>query len=132
MKPSQYFSITAGSKYPKESAKLIELFTNDFEANKILKGERGVPVNSKVLTALKAASDQITADSFNIIERGGAYATKLPPNDPPTWTPLLNTILTPSSKSIMDEVVTPEAGVAQFRAKASAHLSGQPSTATAP
>jgi multiple sugar transport system substrate-binding protein len=126
MKPSQYFSITAGSKHPKESAKLIEFFTNDVEANMILKGERGVPVNSKVLTALKTASDQITADSFDIIERGGAYATKLPPNDPPTWTPLLNTILTPTSKSIMDEMVTPEAGVASFRAKATAHLAGQP------
>jgi multiple sugar transport system substrate-binding protein len=126
MKPSQYFSITTASKYPKEAAKLIEFFTNDIEANKILKGERGVPVNSKVLTALKSVSDQITADSFDIIERGGAYATKLPPNDPPTWTPLLNNILTPTSKSIMDEMVTPEAGVASFRTKASAHLAGQP------
>jgi multiple sugar transport system substrate-binding protein len=126
MKPSQYFSVTTASKHPKEAAKLIEFFTNDIEANKILKGERGVPINSKVLAAVKTVSDQITADSFGIIERGAAFATKLPPNDPPTWTPLLNTILTPTGKAIMDEMVTPEAGVAQFRTKATAHLAGQP------
>ncbi len=126
MKPSQYFSVTTASKHPREAAKLIEFFTNDVEANKILKGERGVPINSKVLTALKAVSDKITADSFDMIERGGAYATKLPPNDPPTWTPLLNNILNPISKDILEEKLTPEAGVAQFRSKATAHLAGQP------
>ena len=47
MKPSQYFSITAASKYPKEAAKFIDFFTNDIEANKILGGERGVPVNTQ-------------------------------------------------------------------------------------
>jgi multiple sugar transport system substrate-binding protein len=126
MKPSQYFSITASSKHPKEAAKFIEFFTNNIDANKILDGERGVPVNTKVLTALKASSDKITGDSFDLITRAMSYATALPPNDPPTWTNLLNMLLTPTSKEIMDEKVTAEAGVAHFRKHASAFLNGMP------
>ncbi len=34
MKPSQYFSITATSKYPREAASFIDFFTNNIEANK--------------------------------------------------------------------------------------------------
>ena len=126
MKPSQYFAVTAGSKYPKEAAKVIEFFTNSIEANKVLAGERGVPINSKVLTELKKTLDKHAADSFDLIERGAAYATKLPPNDPITWTMLLNTILTPISKDVVEEKMTAEQGVSYFRTQASALLSGQP------
>jgi multiple sugar transport system substrate-binding protein len=124
MKPSQYWAITQASKHPIEAAKFIEFFTNNIEANKILAGERGVPVNTKVLAALKTSLDKISAESFDLIERGGAYATALPPNDPPPWTNLLNTVLTPISKDIMDEKVTAEAGVAAFRTQATALLAG--------
>ncbi len=126
MKPAQYFSITASSKHPKEAAKFIEFFTNDIEANKILGGERGVPVNTKVLAELKKTLTPIAAESFSLIERGGAYATKLPPNDPPKWTTLLNTIFTPIAKQVVDLKLTPEAAVAQFRLQATALLSGMP------
>ncbi len=73
-------------QHPKEAAKFIEFFTNDIEANKILDGERGVPIDTKVLATLKAGSDGIVGQSFDLITRGTAYATKLPPNDPPSWT----------------------------------------------
>ena len=125
MKLSQYFAITATSKNAKLAAKVIDFFTNDVDANKILKGERGVPINTKVLAALKADLDATSADSFDLIQRGAAYATKLPPNDPPPWTQLLTTILTPISKKIINEEVTAEAGVAMFREQATALLSGQ-------
>jgi multiple sugar transport system substrate-binding protein len=125
MKPSQYLAITATSQHAKEAAKVIDFFTNDIDANKILAGERGVPINTKVLAALKASLDPTAADSFDLIQRGTAYATKLPPNDPPPWNTLLTTILTPTSKKIMNEEVTAEAGVASFRAQATALLAGQ-------
>jgi hypothetical protein len=124
MKPSQYFAITATSKHAKEAAKVIDFFTNDIAANQILKGERGVPINTKVLDALKTTLDATAADSFDLIQRGGKYATKLPPNDPPPWTTLLTTILTPISKKIINEEVTAEAGVAMFREQATALLAG--------
>jgi multiple sugar transport system substrate-binding protein len=126
MKPSQYFAVTATSQHAKEAAKVIDFFTNDVDANNILKGERGVPVNTKVLEAVKTTLDATAADSFDLIKRGDAYATKLPPNDPPPWTQLLTTILTPISKKIMNEEVTVEAGVADFRTQATALLSATP------
>jgi len=107
----------------KEAAKVIDFFTNDIEANKILKGERGVPINTKVLTALKADLDATSADSFDLIQRGAAYATKLPPNDPPAWTNILTTIFTPKvEKPIIAGTITPKAGVELFRTEASAAL----------
>src|SRR4030095_4341658 len=69
LKPSQYFSITATSRYPKESATFIDFFSTDAEANKILAGERGVPINTKVLTALKPSLSKAAAESFALIER---------------------------------------------------------------
>jgi multiple sugar transport system substrate-binding protein len=119
IKPSQYFSVTATSKYPKEAAMLIDFFTNDVEANKILGGERGVPVAGKVLAALRPTLSKQAAESFDLIERASKYATKLPPNDPPAWTTILTQIFTPKVEDpITYGVRTPEEAVAQFRAEA--------------
>jgi multiple sugar transport system substrate-binding protein len=126
MKPSQYFSITATSKYPKEAAKVIDFFVNDVEANKILGGERGVPVNTKVLAALKPTLTRQAAESFDLIERGGAYAAALPPNDPPPWTTILTQVFNPKIvEGVMGLTLTPEAAVMLFRKEASAALMGQ-------
>ena len=127
MKPSQYFSVTAASKHPREAAKLIEFFTNDIEANKILGGERGVPINTKVLAAIKPTVSKFAADSFDLVERAGKYATKLPPNDPPGWTTILTEILNAKIvPGIMYEAWTPEMGVALFRKEATDVLQGRP------
>jgi len=125
MKPSQYFSIPAPSTHPKEAAMVIDFFTNSLEANLILGGERGVPIATKVLAGLKPALNRQAAESFNIIERATAYATTLPPNDPPAWTTILTTIFTPKvEKPIMGGLITPKDGVELFRTEASAVLAG--------
>jgi multiple sugar transport system substrate-binding protein len=121
MKPSQYFSITSSCPYPVQAARFIDFFTNNVEANKILGGERGVPVATKVLAALKPTLSPMAAESFELIERATAYATQLPPNDPPAWT----TIFTPRvARPIMAEELTPKDGVERFRTEASAVLAG--------
>lgn len=123
MKPSQYFSITSSCPHPVEAARFISFFTNDIEANKILGGERGVPVATKVLAALKPTLSRQAAESFNLIERATAYATTLPPNDPPAWTTILTTIFTPRvARPVMAEELTPKDGVERFRAEAGAVL----------
>ncbi|MEG2405044.1 MAG: ABC transporter substrate-binding protein, partial [Oscillospiraceae bacterium] len=52
LKPSQFFCITTDSKNPEMGAKLINYLTNSVECNKILLGERGVPISSEVSTAI--------------------------------------------------------------------------------
>jgi multiple sugar transport system substrate-binding protein len=123
IKPSQYFSVPASSAHPKEAAMVIDFFTNSIEANQILGGERGVPINTNVLAALKPTLSKQAAESFNLIGRAAAYATKLPPNDPPAWTNILTTIFTPKvEKPVMAGTITPKQGVELFRTEASAAL----------
>jgi multiple sugar transport system substrate-binding protein len=127
LKPSQYFSVTAGSKHSQQAAELISFFTNDLEANVVLGGERGVPIAAKVLTALKPALSKVARESFEIVERAGAYATQLPPNDPPAWTAILTQVFTPKvENTVMNLVWTPEVAVAEFRREASELLLGHP------
>jgi multiple sugar transport system substrate-binding protein len=127
LKPSQYFSITSTCAHPKEAALLVDFFTNDVDANIILGGERGVPIASKVLAALKPKLSKMAVESFNLIERASVYATKLPPNDPPAWTPILTQIFDPKVVDpIMSGAATPEAAVALFRSEASLVLAGNP------
>ncbi|GAE08490.1 predicted rhamnose oligosaccharide ABC transport system, substrate-binding component [Paenibacillus sp. JCM 10914] len=63
LKPSMYFSVTESSKHKEEAAKFISFFINDIEANKLIKGERGVPVSSKVKEELKALLSENEARS---------------------------------------------------------------------
>ncbi len=58
LKPGMFFSVTVDSKNPEAAAKFISYWTNDVDANKILKGERGVPASAKVAEAIKDQMDQ--------------------------------------------------------------------------
>src|SRR5207237_5643774 len=101
----------------------VYFFPTRPEANMILQAERGVPIANKVLAALKAVSTPMVAESFDLVSRATAYATKLPPIDPPAWDTILTTIFTPQiTTPIMNHQLTPEDGVALFRQKATAAL----------
>jgi multiple sugar transport system substrate-binding protein len=127
LKPSLHFSIAATSAHPKEAAQLIDFFTNDVEANIIQGGERGVPIASKVLRAVKPKLGKMALESFNLIERAAGYATKLPPVDPPAWTAILTQLFGPKVVDpIMYGVWTPEQAVALFRSEANELLAGRP------
>lgn len=52
MQSSQMFGIYNGSKYKEEAAKFISFFVNDPDANRILKGERGVSIMQTVRDTL--------------------------------------------------------------------------------
>jgi multiple sugar transport system substrate-binding protein len=125
IKPAQYFSITAGTKHPKEAAMFLDFFTNDLEANDALAAERGVPINSKVLTALKPKLGKVQAEVFDLIDRVIKDGRPLPPPNPPAWEQIRNTVFIPKvTEPIMLGTLTPEMGVALFRREASALLSG--------
>jgi multiple sugar transport system substrate-binding protein len=127
VKPAQYFSITAGSRHPKEAAMFIDFFTNDLAANEALAAERGVPISTKVLTALKPTLGKAQAEVFNLLERVNRDARPLPPPDPAPWEQIRNTIYIPKvAEPIMTGMVTPEQGVALFRREANALLSVTP------
>jgi multiple sugar transport system substrate-binding protein len=125
VKPSQYWSITAGTKYPREAAKFIDFFTNDLAANEALLAERGVPVAGKVLTALKPKLTSLQNEAFDLLARVTPTARPLPLPDPPAWSLILNNLYIPRvTDAVMAMTVSPEAATLRFRDEANALLSG--------
>lgn len=57
---SMYFSIAANTADPDEAVKFLNYFINDVEANKVLLGDRGIPVSSVVGDAISDDLDEIT------------------------------------------------------------------------
>ena len=53
LKPSQFFAVTADCENPDEAAKVLDYITNSVECNKVLLGERGIPVSSAVFEAIR-------------------------------------------------------------------------------
>ncbi|GAB2021476.1 ABC transporter substrate-binding protein [Pseudolactococcus yaeyamensis] len=68
---SQMLCIAKNSKYKEEVAKFINFFQNDIEANKILNGERGVPIMEKVREELKKDATDTLKSTFDYIELVG-------------------------------------------------------------
>ena len=78
-KPQMYtastqFAIANNSKVGEEAAKFINYFVNDVEANKILNGDRGIPVNDIVreeVAKLQSKEGKVTFDFVdNVINMG--------------------------------------------------------------
>jgi len=75
IRPSQYETVTVNSKNPEMAATFLNFFINDVEANKILNAERGVPINTVVLDALKenaAAPQQAIYDYLGRLAQDSA------------------------------------------------------------
>ena len=65
--PSMYLSISTDSANPDEAAKFIDFWTNSVEANELLLGERGTPVNTEVANAIAPKLDEVTRMSNNYV-----------------------------------------------------------------
>ena len=82
LKPSMYFSISKNSKHKEEAAKFIGFWVNDIEANKLIKGDRGVPVNSQVNEALKPTLDPALIKVFDYVAWAQENSSPMDPPDP--------------------------------------------------
>jgi multiple sugar transport system substrate-binding protein len=117
MKPSMYFSIAESSKNKEEAAKFISFFINDIEANKLIKGDRGVPVAGKVKEALKPLLTPENQKVFDYV----AWADKnSSPIDPPD--PVGSAEITKLLRDMQDQIqygkATPADLAAKFRTQA--------------
>ncbi len=83
LKPSMFFAIPASSENQEGAAKFMNFFLTDVEANKILLGERGVPIIPAVREAVKAAVDPVMGQVFDYISLvGNGNASPIDPPDP--------------------------------------------------
>lgn len=68
LKPSMYWTITNNSRHPELAAQFIDFLVNDIEANKILNGERGVPISNRVRKAMEEGLDDTEKKMFDFIK----------------------------------------------------------------
>jgi multiple sugar transport system substrate-binding protein len=82
LKPSQFISMLSASKSQDLAAKFINFFINDFEANRILLAERGIPVPSDVREDLAPRVDPNMKYLFDYITKVTPFTTPIDPPDP--------------------------------------------------
>ncbi|MEK3734456.1 MULTISPECIES: ABC transporter substrate-binding protein [Paenibacillus] len=121
LKPSMYFSVTESSKNKEEAAKFISFFVNDIEANKLIMGERGVPVSSKVKEELLPLLSENEAKIFEYVTWAEENSS---PGDPPN--PIgaveIEKLLRDLSERILFKKISIEDAAAEFRSEANAIL----------
>lgn len=121
LKPSMYFSVTNNSKQKEEAAKFISFFVNDIEANKLIKGDRGVPVSSKVKDALKPLLSPNEVKIFDYVAWAEQNSSQMdPPN--PVGSIEIEKLLKATSEQILYKKTTIEEAAAKFRKDANAIL----------
>jgi multiple sugar transport system substrate-binding protein len=123
VRPSQFFSVSAYSKHKKEAVEFINFIINDLDVNNILKGERGVPVSSKVNDALEQKMSEADKQQYAFMK----YIKDNPsPANPPSPNSYgsVNTLLSRLSDDVLKGAVSPEASAKDFREKANKILKG--------
>lgn len=127
MKPSMFFSVAENSKVKEECAEFIDWFLNSEEANAILKGERGMPVSSKVRDSLRD-SGELTMQQENMFayhEEAERLSGELPPPDP-IGISAVNEAFAEIGNAVFYEQMTAEEGAQKFRRRVEEILGGEP------
>lgn len=117
LKPSMLLSLPKGSKHKEEAARFIDFFVNNVEANKIMNGERGVPVSSKVSEEIKPMLSREELKIFNYVEKAIGLTNEMQPPDPSGSSQVIE-VLKNISDEIMYKKITPEEGAKKFREQA--------------
>ncbi|MBB6670148.1 ABC transporter substrate-binding protein [Cohnella nanjingensis] len=117
LKPSMYFSIPQSSKAKEEAAKFIDFWVNDVEANKIIMGERGVPISSKIKEELKPLLTPEQTKVFDYVAWAEQNASEMDPPNPVGATEV-DALLKSYGESILYKKITIEDAAAKFRKEA--------------
>lgn len=117
LKPGMFFSIAKSSKSKEEAAKFINYFVNNLEANKVLKGERGVPVSSAVQEQLKPYLEPVEKQVFDYIEWVEKHSSAMDPAEP-VGASEVTAVLRELYDLLLFNKITPEKAAAEFRIKA--------------
>lgn len=122
MQPSMYWSVTSNSKVKEEAAKFVDFWINDPEANNLIKGERGVPISSKIK---ESVSSQLTDSGKQVFKFVADMEPTTSPMSPPVGSPEVVALLTDLAEQMNFGKIDPAAAGAQFRKEANAILSSR-------
>lgn len=120
---SMFFSVSAYSKHKKEAVEFIDFITNDLEVNDILKGERGVPISTKVQESLKKKISEADKEQYSFMDYLKEHQS---PADPPTPNAAggVASLFSRMSNDVLSGKITPEDAAKQFHTQADKILSG--------
>lgn len=114
LKSSQFFCGNSKTEHPEVVADVINFLINTVEANEILNGERGVPVNSDVLASF---SDRLSEEDkivYEYIDKINAVATPMDP-PAPSGSSEIGTLVNDYTEQVEYGQLTPEeAGLKTF------------------
>ncbi|MEK5179109.1 extracellular solute-binding protein [Paenibacillus odorifer] len=122
MQPSMYWSITSNSKVKEEAAKFVDFWINDVEANNLIKGERGVPISSKIK---ESVATQLTDSGKQVFKFVADMERTTSPMSPPVGSPEVVALLTDLAEQMNFGKIDPAAAAAQFRKEANSILSSR-------
>ena len=117
IRPSQFFSVAKNSKHPEWAVKFVDFLTNDFEANKILLGERGVPISSKVRESIKPYLNDVQKKHIDYIGMAVKYSYPYKQIYPLAHSQIVDLLRVTYEKMLYNEL-TPEKAAKEFREKA--------------
>jgi multiple sugar transport system substrate-binding protein len=121
LKPSFFHGISAASKYPDESARFIEFFTNHIDAAKSLNGYFGMPYHPNLVEEMQATYSETQKRVSEYLQTVETYSSVI---DAPA--PVGGAEVTKAFTNIRAEVfyeqITPEKAAERFRQEAKAIL----------
>jgi multiple sugar transport system substrate-binding protein len=109
-----FFSVAESSQQKDEAVKFIDYWINNIEANKIIKGERGVPVSSKVKEALKPMLTDKEKQVFDYITWVENNSSPLDPPDP-VGAPQVKQLMRDLAEKMLYKKISVEDAAAKFR-----------------
>jgi ABC-type glycerol-3-phosphate transport system substrate-binding protein len=106
LKPTFFWTVDAGSKHAEESKLFIDWLLNDVEAGKLMKTERGTPVNDDVLNSIQGSLTVGDLLGKDMIEKVSINSQTFIPT-PAGWSEFPKD-LTTENQAIMFNKTTPE------------------------
>jgi multiple sugar transport system substrate-binding protein len=94
-KPSMFFSISSQCKTPEAAAMFINYFTNSVDANKVLMGERGMPISSAVADGIKSSLTPSQVLGFDFLNSLLGNVSPIRPPDPAANNDISTNVLGP-------------------------------------
>jgi multiple sugar transport system substrate-binding protein len=122
LQPSMFYTIAAKSEHPAEAAKFIDFMVNDPDAASILLSDRGLPINAKVLAAVKDKLPAVDQKTLGFIDEVRSELS--PIAAPPKGALQVDDILKRVTEEVVFAKTTPDAAAQKFLTEANAALAG--------
>lgn len=114
MKPAMLLTVSKNTEHPAEVMKFLNFWFTDVEAGKVIGTDRGVPTNTKVVSALKENANQYDKVVFDFVDQASKNSgTALPPQPPKDQEVIA--AYEEAYWQVIYEMISPEEGAKQFR-----------------